>query len=89
MNQTLTISENLYGRLQTGAQLHGLSVEQLIEQLFEEWERKDAELKRRKDAELKRREEAVDRVNEIYERMRAKYGQMPDSVELLREDRNS
>ncbi|MCI0523858.1 MAG: hypothetical protein L0Y75_01215 [Acidobacteria bacterium] len=79
MNQMLAISEDLYSRLQTGAQLHGLSVEQLIEQLFEEWEQKDAE--------LKRREEAVDRVNEIYERMRAKYGQMPDSVELIREDR--
>ncbi len=79
MNQTLAISEDLYNRLQFSAQLLGVSIEQLIERLFEEWERRDAE--------LRRREEAVDRVNKTYERMQAKYGQMPDSAELIREDR--
>jgi hypothetical protein len=79
MNQMLAISEDLYSRLQAGAQLHGLSVEQLIERLFEEWERQDSE--------LKRRDEAVGRIVALRERMRAKYGEMPDSTELIREDR--
>jgi hypothetical protein len=79
MNQMLAISEDLYSRLQTGAQLRGLSIEQLIEQVVDEWERKDSE--------LRRRAQVVDEINEIYEEMRAKYGQMPDSVELIREDR--
>jgi hypothetical protein len=77
--QTLTISSDLYQRLQVGAQLRGVSVEQLVAQAVDEWERRDAE--------LKRRAEAVDEANQIYERMRAKYGQMPDSAELIREDR--
>ncbi len=85
MSQTLAISESLYSRLQTDAQVRGLTIEQLIEQAVEECRQKDAELKR--EAELKRREEEVDRINAIYERMKAKYGQMPDSVELIREDR--
>ena len=75
MNQTLTISDALYARLAMQAQLRGLSVEQLIE----EWERQDAELQRRR--------EGVRRINETYEQMAAKYGVMPDSTELLREDR--
>ena len=79
MNHTLTISENLYSRLEAGAQLRGLSIEQLIEQVVDEWERKESE--------LKRRAEVVEEIDEIYERMRAKYGMMPDSAELIREDR--
>jgi hypothetical protein len=75
MEQTLTISEELYARLEKEAQLQGLSIERLLE----EWERKESE--------LKRREESVGRINEIYERMAAKYGVMPDSAELVREDR--
>lgn len=77
--QTLTISSDLYHRLQVGAQMRGLSVEQLVAQAVDEWERRDAE--------LQRRAEAVDEANRIYERMRAKYGQMRDSAELIREDR--
>jgi hypothetical protein len=75
MNQTLTISESLYGRLEAEARLRGVSIEQLLE----EWERRESE--------IKRRQEAGQRVNEIFERMSAKYGVMPDSVELIREDR--
>ncbi len=80
MNQTLTISENLYGRLQIGAQLRGLSIEQLIEQFVDEWERRESE--------LKQRQEAVRKIRELRERIFAEHGEMPDSVELLREDRN-
>jgi catechol-2,3-dioxygenase len=79
MNHTLTISENLHSRLLSESQARGLSIEQLVEKAVEEW--------RRQDDELKRREEAVDRIVALRERMREKYGMMPDSVELIREDR--
>jgi hypothetical protein len=73
--QTLVISEDLLNRLAAEARLRGLSIEQLIEN----WERKESE--------LRRREEAVRRIDEIYEDMAAKYGELPDSAELVREDR--
>jgi hypothetical protein len=50
-----------------------------IEQLLEEWERKDSE--------IRRRQEAGQQADEIFERMAAKYGMMPDSAELIRQDR--
>ena len=73
--QTLTISVELYDRLVAEAQLRGITIEQLLE----EWERKDSE--------IRRRQEAGQRADEIFERMAAKYGMMPDSAELIREDR--
>jgi len=75
MSRTLTISEALHARLEAEARLRGLSVEQLLE---------DCE---RKESEIKRREEAVRGIRDLHERIRAKYGEMPDSVELIREDR--
>ncbi len=73
--QTLTISDNLYQRLMAEAQLRGISVEQLIE----EWERRESEIRRRHDV--------ICEIRERRERMRAQYGEMPDSTELIREDR--
>jgi hypothetical protein len=73
--QTLTISADLYNRLVAEAQLRGITIEQLLE----EWERMDSE--------IRRRQEAGRRADEIFERMAAKYGMMPDSAELIREDR--
>ena len=75
--QTLTISRDLYSRLETEAQLQKMSIEQLIE----EWERQLSE--------IRRRQEAGQVVKETYEKMKAKYGLMPDSAELIREDRDS
>lgn len=76
MSQTLSIPEDLYERLENTARLRGLSIEKLLE----EWAQRDAELKRR----------AVvgQRVNSIYERMKAKYGVMSDSADLIRADRD-
>ena len=74
--QTLTISADLYDRLVAEAQLRGITIEQLLE----EWERSDSE--------IRRRQEAGRRADEIFERMAAKYGVMPDSAELIREDRD-
>jgi ribosome-binding protein aMBF1 (putative translation factor) len=75
--QTLTISEDLLNRLAAEAQLRGLSIEQLIE----DWEGKESE--------IRRREEAGRRIKALYQEMEAKYGVMPDSAELIREDRDS
>ena len=75
--QQSIISDALLNRLQLRAQLHGVSLEQLLE----EWERNDAE--------IEQRQEAGRRIDEIFARMSAKYGLMPDSAELVREDRDS
>lgn len=75
--QTLTISDSLYQRLMAEARLQGMSVEQLIE----EWESKESE--------IRRRQEAGKRIKNIYKEMEAKYGLMPDSAELVRDDRAS
>jgi hypothetical protein len=50
-----------------------------IESLLEKWA---ADI-----AERRSREEAVHRINELQERLAAKYGTMPDSVPLIHEDR--
>ncbi len=73
--QTLTISESLYNRLEAEAQLRGMNIEQLLE----EWERRESE--------IRRRHEVVREINELRESLFAKYGEMPDSTELIREDR--
>ncbi len=75
--QTLTISQALYSRLETEAQLQRLSIEQLIE----EWERQLSE--------IKRRQEGGQLVKATFKQMKAKYGLMPDSAQLIREDRDS
>lgn len=50
-----------------------------IEQLLEEWEQRYSE--------IRRRHEAVREIHELRERIFAKHGVMPDSTELIREDR--
>ncbi|MCI0388255.1 MAG: hypothetical protein MOB07_05765 [Acidobacteria bacterium] len=73
--QTLRISESLYNRLEAEAQLQGVSIEQLLDK----WERRESE--------IRRRHEVVREINELREEMLAKYGVMPDSTDLIREDR--
>ena len=51
------------------------SVEQLLEKLHAH------------ESESLRRKEVVREIDDLRNRLRAKYGDMPDSVELLREDR--
>jgi predicted CopG family antitoxin len=77
MSRTLTISDDLYARLEAEARARGLnSVESLLE-----------ELKKTAEDGLKQRKNAVRRIDDLRESLFAKYGEMPDSVELLREDR--
>ena len=75
MSKTITVSDELYAALERAAQQRGLSS---VEQFLEFWQT---------DPVARQRWEAVERVNRIFEEMSAKYGMMPDSVELLREDR--
>jgi hypothetical protein len=75
MSRTLTISDELYARLEKEAEIRGLSIELLIE----EWERNEATLLRRR--------EVVRGIDGLRERLFSKYGEMPDSADLLREDR--
>lgn len=75
MSRTLTISDELYSRLEQEAQSRGLSIERLIE----EWERNEAALLRRK--------RVVREIDDLRERLFSKHGEMPDSSDLLRADR--
>lgn len=78
MNQeTLTISEDLYHRIAAAAQLRGVSIEQLLD----EWEQREVE--------IRRRQEVGAEIKAIFQEIKAKYGLMPDSAELIREDRDS
>ena len=75
MSRSLTISDELYDRLEKEAQIRGLSIERLIE----EWEQNEATLLRRKNV--------VRSIDGLREQLFSKYGEMPDSSGSVREDR--
>ncbi len=76
MSRTITISDDLYAKLEAEAQMRGLSsIEQLLERLPDS------------EAESLRRKEVVQEIDDLRNRLMAKYGELSDSVELLREDR--
>ncbi len=75
MSVTLTISEKTYKKLQSEAERKGF---QNVEQFLEKWEVENSD----------NRYEVVERIKEFQKRMREKYGVMPNSVDLIREDRN-
>lgn len=74
--KTITISDALYERLSQTARSQGLSA---IDQLLEQWE---AEMQAREQRRL-----VVEQITSLRESLQVKYGMMPDSVELIREDR--
>ena len=76
MSRTITISDELYARLEAVARACGLKS---IEGLLEEWGQNEAMLEERKDV--------VQEIDDLRKRLFAKYGAQPDSVELVREDR--
>jgi hypothetical protein len=76
MGRTVTISDELYEKLTTAMQEQGL---QSIEQLLELWQAHEAQ--------CRRRQEIVRGIDVLRDRLYAQYGEMPDSVELIREDR--
>ncbi|HEV7472938.1 MAG TPA: hypothetical protein VGN90_02745 [Pyrinomonadaceae bacterium] len=77
MSRTITISDELYARLEAEARARGLDN---IEGLLEEREPSQSD--------LNERHRVVQRIDNLRERLFSKYGEMPDSVELLRADRN-
>ncbi len=76
MSQTLIVSDNLYERLQAESQRRRLN---RVEDLLELWTLGEL-------ADNQRRE-TVREIRDFRERMRTKYGESVDSVELLRADR--
>ena len=84
MSRTITVPDHVYDRLEAEARARGLkSIEQLLEQL----PLARAECDPLTDEELKRRHEVVARTVALQEELSRKYGMMPDSVDLIREDR--
>ena len=77
MSRTITISDELYARLEAEARTRGLNS---IEHLLEEREQSASD--------LNERQRVVKRIDDLRERLFITYGEMPDSVELLRADRN-
>jgi hypothetical protein len=76
MSKILTVSDELYGRLEAAARLRGLTT---VEELLEVWQANEEE--------RRRRVQAVERIDALRTRLFASYGEMQDSVGLIREDR--
>jgi hypothetical protein len=80
MVQTLTVSERLYQQLEITARNGGFdSLEEFIQKLIEVWQAHIEELECRQDT--------VRRIDALRERLSRTYGEMEDSVELIRADR--
>ena len=77
MSKTLNISDDLYDRLEYAVHQKGLKN---IEQLLESWQFSEDNLHKRRLA--------VDKIDTLRSRLFHKYGQMPDSVDLIRADRS-
>lgn len=73
MSQTLTISDELYVRLEHSARQQGFDS---VEQLLDAWQHM-----------AEGRKVTVQRVDALRARLFKTYGTMPDSTELVREDR--
>ncbi len=85
MSVTLTVSEKTYKSLEQQARRRELeSVEQLLEKLTEQFANEEAD---DWEKELERRREQGKRIREFRQKMKEKYGVMPDSTEIIREDR--
>jgi len=71
------VSDALYNQLRATAHMHGL---ESVEQVLEIWQAREDELWQRR--------ETVRRIDVLRERLHAAYGEMPDSVAFIREDRS-
>jgi len=76
MSQTLTISDTLYARLELATRQRGLNS---IEQLLERWHFWDFE--------PSPRQATVQKIDALRQQLFETYGEMPDSVDIIREDR--
>ena len=76
MGKILNISDDLYDRLDQVARQRGMKD---IEQLLETWQSSESD--------LRKRQKAVERIDTLRAKFFSTYGNMPDSVDLIREDR--
>ena len=76
MSRTLTISDNLYAQLEVAARVRGLGS---VEQLLDTWQFSEDN--------VHHRQETVRQIDALCNRLFKKYGEMADSVELIRDDR--
>ena len=76
MSKTLVVSDDLYDRLEHAARQRGLMS---VEQLIETWQASEEELRNRR--------KTVEKIDALRSRLLHAYGQMPDSVDLLHQDR--
>ena len=76
MSRTITISDRLYAKLEAEARTRGFDS---VEHFLEQWQAPETESLRRR--------EVVQEIDDLRSRLFAKYGEMPNSVELLSEDR--
>jgi hypothetical protein len=76
MSRTLTVSDELYTRLEATARERGLPG---VEQLLEAWQAVEEE--------RGRRAQVVQQIDALRARLFATYGEMPDSTPLVHEDR--
>lgn len=76
MAQTLSIPDALHARLQEIADQRGLNS---IQELLELWQAQESDLEQRR--------ETVRQIDALRERLYATYGEMPDSADLIRKDR--
>ncbi len=80
MYQTLTVSDAIYQQLDLAARNSGYNnIEEFIQKLIEVWQAQPEE--------LRQRQEIVKRIDALRARLQTTYGEMPDSVELIRNDR--
>ena len=77
MSRTITVSDDLYQRLEATARLSGLEG---IEQLLHQWESSEEE--------RHKRIRAVRDIDALRSRLFQKYGVMPDSTTMIEEDRS-
>jgi hypothetical protein len=75
MSRTVVVPDDVYERLEHTARRRGL---QSVEQLLTEWQ---------PDDDLQMRQATVGHIDALRERLLAQSGEMPDSTDLLREDR--
>lgn len=81
MSVTLTVSDKAFQKLQISAKQQG---KKNVEELLEEWQDESAIDFEKK---LARRRELGERMSQLRERIFLEHGTMPDSTELIREDR--
>ena len=76
MSRTITIPDDVYDRLSAEARAHGLSIEQLLRS----WPASEK-------APYGANDNVFARVVALGDELAARYGEMADSVDLVREDR--